>query len=224
MTLGFLKDSRTLWRAREHYRYNKWKFYRYTSKRPTDERMALRTKWYKLYQEARDQRIRRGRQIAAATKSAGATHVSDSGLRMLMRFEGAVAYAYNDPLGYATFGVGHLLHKSAVTAADERAWGSRSNPKPERVMPVLREDIRTFEMGVLRTLTRPASQKQFDAMVSLAFNIGLGGFASSTVARQHNAGNREAAANAFMMWVHPSMLTGRRKAERSVYLGGMYPS
>lgn len=224
MTLKELKDSRALWQARESYRYAKWYFYRYTSKRPTDERMALREKWYTLYQEARDNRVRRDKQIAAATASAGVTHMSDAGLAMLIRFEGSIPYAYNDPLKYATFGVGHLLHKSPVTAADQVSWGSPTHPKPERVMPVLREDIKKFEQGVLKLLKKPASQKQFNAMVSLAFNIGLGGFERSTVLRQHNAGNRDAAADAFLMWDVPSMLRPRREKERLLYLGGNYPS
>lgn len=225
MSLKELKDSRTLWRTRELYRYGKWHFYRYTSKRPSDERMKLRAKWYASYQEAHDQRVRRDRQIKAATKSEGATKMSNKGLLMLMRFEGAIPYAYNDPLRYATFGVGHLLHKSPVTAADQRAWGSRSNPASQaRVMQVLREDIRKFESSVLKTLTKPASQKQFDAMVSLAFNIGTGGFASSSVARRHNVGDRDGAANAFLMWDKPSMLRPRREKERALYLGGDYPA
>lgn len=223
MTLKALKDSQSLWLAREKYRYAKWSFYRYKSKRPTDEKMKMRAKWYTLYQEAHTQRVLRDKQIAAWTPE-HATRTSDAGLRMLMRFEGAIPYAYNDPLRYATFGVGHLLHKSPVTSADERTWGSKAHPKPERVQPVLREDIRKFEQGVLKLLKKPASQKQFDAMVSLAFNIGLGGFADSTVLRQHNAGNRGAAADAFLMWDKPSMLRPRREKERALYLGGSYPA
>jgi lysozyme len=41
---------------------------------------------------------------------------------------------------------------------------------------------------------------QFDAMVSLAFNIGSRAFRSSTVLRQHRAGNYLAAGDAFLMW------------------------
>src|SRR5690349_4997661 len=58
-----------------------------------------------------------------------------------------------------------------------------------------------FEPGVLSALQgAPVSQPQFDAMVSLAWNIGVGGFGKSSVARYHRAGNYQAAADAFRLW------------------------
>jgi lysozyme len=58
----------------------------------------------------------------------------------------------------------------------------------------------------------------FDACVSLAFNIGADGFARSTVAREIRAGNKRAAADAFLNWSHPSELRDRRRRERSLFL------
>jgi hypothetical protein len=64
-------------------------------------------------------------------------------------------------------------------------------------------------------------------MVSLAFNIGLGGFRTSSVLRAHKAGNTSAAANAFGLWnkatvdgklVEMPGLTRRRAAETALYL------
>ncbi|NIJ18483.1 GH24 family phage-related lysozyme (muramidase) [Sphingomonas naasensis] len=68
----------------------------------------------------------------------------------------------------------------------------------------------------------PTKPGQFDAMVSLAYNIGLGNFASSTLLRLHRAGNFEGAAAQFARWnkaagrVLPG-LTKRRAAERALY-------
>lgn len=62
------------------------------------------------------------------------------------------------------------------------------------------------------------TENQFIAMVSLAFNIGVNGFQRSTVARQHNAGNYQDAADAFMLWVIPPELRDRREIERALYL------
>jgi lysozyme len=68
---------------------------------------------------------------------------------------------------------------------------------------------------------------QFDAMVSLCFNIGGHSFRTSTVLRQHRAGNHLAAGDAFLMWdkdhqdgqlvVVPGLLK-RRQIERAYYL------
>ena len=72
------------------------------------------------------------------------------------------------------------------------------------------------------------TQDQFDAMVILAFNIGAGNFARSTVLRNHHAGNKGAAAGAFALFnkghVHGVLvtlagLTKRRADEAAIYLG-----
>jgi hypothetical protein len=73
--------------------------------------------------------------------------------------------------------------------------------------------------------TPNATQEQFDAMTSLAYNIGTAGFAKSTVAARHNMGDFEGAAAAFLMWnksqgkVLP-VLERRRAQEAGVYLNG----
>jgi lysozyme len=82
----------------------------------------------------------------------------------------------------------------------------------------LANDLHIIEKGILAALKRPASQGEFDAMVSLAFNIGLGAFRSSSVVRYFNRGQITLAANAFLAWdraggrVLPD-LQRRRKAE-----------
>lgn len=68
----------------------------------------------------------------------------------------------------------------------------------------------------------PTSQSQFDAMVSLADNIGLAAFKSSTVLRQHRAGQYGLAAVAFGLWNKQAGavlagLTRRRAAEAVIY-------
>jgi lysozyme len=65
-------------------------------------------------------------------------------------------------------------------------------------------------------------QHQFDAMVSLCFNIGQGGFAGSTVAREAKAGRTQAAGDAFRKWGNPSILKPRRERERTLFLTGRY--
>ena len=83
------------------------------------------------------------------------------------------------------------------------------------------------EKGVTKALTRAATQAQFDAMVSLTFNIGLYAFQTSTVLRQHNAGNFKDAGVAFVMWnkitiegvlTYSEGLNNRRLREKALYL------
>lgn len=68
----------------------------------------------------------------------------------------------------------------------------------------------------------PTKQNQFDAMCSLAYNIGTNGFAKSTVLRKHKAGDYLGAARAFLMWNKNDGkvmrgLTRRRLAESDLY-------
>ena len=78
------------------------------------------------------------------------------------------------------------------------------------------------------------SQDQFDAMVSLAYNIGMKNFARSSVLRAHKAGDYDAATAAFGMWnkitdpitkklIVNRGLTIRRAAEASLYHGPAAP-
>jgi hypothetical protein len=64
----------------------------------------------------------------------------------------------------------------------------------------------------------PLTQGQFDALVSLCFNIGGSGFRKSTVVRRLNEGNYRGAADAFLMWNKPPEIMGRRRSEYKQFL------
>ena len=153
----------------------------------------------------------------------GAKHMSAKGREFLIREEGVRRYAYNDPAGHATFGVGHLIHLGPVTAADRLKWGTRENPKPMSLVDdVLREDLKRFEAAVRNSVKVPLKQREFDALVSLSFNIGVAGFQGSTVVRELNQGHRYRAGKAFLMWRRPEILLPRRKRERKLFRRGKY--
>ena len=86
-------------------------------------------------------------------------------------------------------------------------------------------DLAHLGHGVREALEGAAArQGQFDAMVSLAYNIGLKAFAGSTVLRRHRAGDYDGAADAFLMWVKQkgrtlNGLVRRRAAEAAIYRG-----
>jgi lysozyme len=141
--------------------------------------------------------------------------LSKAGLAALSVEEGLVLHPYNDSAGNATIGVGHLIHLGPVTAADQARYRGFTRAQ---AIALLANDVAKFETAVNRTITKPMLQGQFDAFVSLAFNIGTGGFATSTTARRFNAGDRTGAANAFLLWSHPPELMGRRKRERAMFL------
>ena len=58
MSLASTKTKRNSWKRKESYRYNRWRFHRFTTKNT-----KLRSKWWKLYQEARDKRVALDKEI-----------------------------------------------------------------------------------------------------------------------------------------------------------------
>lgn len=94
-------------------------------------------------------------------------------------------------------------------------------------------DLATFEDGVTRLIgSAPTSQHQFDALVCIAYNIGLDedadtiaeGLGDSTLLRKHKASDYEGASRAFLSWRfndgrEMKGLLHRRKAEKALYRG-----
>lgn len=126
--------------------------------------------------------------------------------------EGCVLKAYRDSVGVWTIGVGHT--------------GRMSRPlvSPGMVITLgqadafLAADLAPTEAAINACVTVPVTQNEFDALVSLTFNIGVTGFRGSSVLRQLNQRNYTAAANDFLMWDIPAVLIGRRRSERAQFL------
>ncbi|HET8653398.1 MAG TPA: lysozyme [Gaiellaceae bacterium] len=173
------------------------------------------------YKRARAVRRRLDAQIA---RLQSAKQASGKGLAFLIAEEGFVPWAYNDPANHASFGVGHLLHRGPVTAADRAQWGTKAKPKPRALVErVLREDLASrYEPAVCEAVKRPVKPHQFDALLSLCFNIGTGGFKQSTVVRRLNEGDFAGAADAILMWSKPPILAPRRRRERELFLNAKY--
>jgi len=131
---------------------------------------------------------------------------------------GCALVAYRCPAGVWTYG-----------------WGETDGVRPgatctkEQADRWLLEDLEERVAAILELCTVPPSPNELGAFVLLAYNIGLEAFARSTVLRQHNAGNRAAAARAFSLWNkarNPATgqlevlngLTSRRAREASLYL------
>jgi lysozyme len=141
--------------------------------------------------------------------------INDKGKALIKSFEGLRLDAYRDAVGILTVGYGstgpHV--KSGMTIT------------PGEAERLLDSDLARFETGVTAMLTGvPTTEDEFSAMVSLAFNVGLGKFATSTLLKRHKAGNKTGAANAFLSWVYAggkklNGLMRRREAERDLYLG-----
>ena len=121
---------------------------------------------------------------------------SDNGINILKQCEGCVKrnerhVIYDDKTGKpvntneplpngATIGYGHLIKSG------ENFTKGISEAKATEL---LRADIATAERAVRDNITVPLSQNQFDALTSLAYNIGTKNFANSTVVNYINNPN-----------------------------------
>lgn len=136
-----------------------------------------------------------------------AMQTSPLGRRMIEGFEGFKATAYRDIRGILTIGFGH-------TGCDVFVGRQVSQAEADAMLTT---DLRRAELAVNTACKRQPNQNQFDAMVSLAYNVGASGFMNSTLVTQFNMGNDERASEAIMMWCHPVALTDRRNTERELF-------
>lgn len=146
-----------------------------------------------------------------------AARTSTAGLHLITRFEGVVLRYYNDPVGFCTVGVGHLVRRSGCSRSELNTRVSAT-----RAMTILRADVGRFERAV-RAIGVDLNQNRFDALVSLAFNCGEGAIGpGSTIHRKLKAGDYDGAADAFMLWTKaggrtlPGLVT-RRRTERALF-------
>lgn len=116
---------------------------------------------------------------------------SPTGRRLIERNEGCRLRAYKDAVGIWTIGYGH-------TGSDV---GPRTVIMQSEADELLAQDLAKFENYVIN-YCKPAvpNQAQFDAMVSLCYNIGPANFKKSAVLRYFRKGDYAAAANAFSSW------------------------
>lgn len=153
---------------------------------------------------------------------------SDKAVKMIKHHEGVRLKPYRCPARLWTVGVGHVIdpahgrvkYEDRMQLAIPPGWDRTLTN--EEVDSILRADLNRFERGVLRLCPGVASQGQFDALVSFAFNVGLGNLQRSTLRMKHNRGDYEGAAAEFLKWskaggrVLPGLLK-RRKDEAALY-------
>ena len=138
---------------------------------------------------------------------------SAAGLKAIMQREGVRLGAYRDSRGLLTIGCGHLTN-------DYFRVSPGMVISQQKAMDLLAHDLGQVEATINAVLPNVALQQyQFDALASLGFNIGCGGLSHSSVAHFCRQRQFVQAGDAFLMWVHPPELRGRRESERRQFLG-----
>ena len=143
--------------------------------------------------------------------------ISRTGIELIKKWEGVRLKAYRCSAGVLTIGYGHTSAAGAPQVTEGMTISQQDADD------ILGRDLVKYEAAVQNTLTRSANQNQFDACVSLCFNIGPAAFAKSSVARRFNEGDAMGAADAFRFWnkAGGKVITGlvrRRDDERALFL------
>lgn len=120
--------------------------------------------------------------------------INAAGANLITKSEGIRLTAYFCPAGVPTIGRGHtkgitdqmVRDKYTITIAEEQA--------------LFHEDMMEWENAILSMLVRKPNENQLAAFISLAFNIGLEGFRSSTVRKAFERGDDQSAYRAFSLW------------------------
>lgn len=142
---------------------------------------------------------------------------SPSGVDLICNFEGKRLKAYDDGVGVWTIGFGTTIYPDGVrvkkgdicTEAQARSY--------------MQNDLKKFELAVNNAVIVPLNQNQFDALVSLVYNIGTNAFKNSTLVKKLNAKDYKGAADQFDVWVNAGGnrmqgLVNRRAKEKALFL------
>jgi len=142
-------------------------------------------------------------------------HITHNGLNLIKRFEGFSATIYTCPAGYPTIGYGHVVK-------DHEKEEFKNGISQEQAENLLSQDVQEAEMGVLRLITSPLTDSQFDALVSFTYNLGSGALQRSTLRWKVSREEHADAPAEFMKWVWAGGrklkgLVRRRQAEAMLY-------
>ena len=143
--------------------------------------------------------------------------VSNKGVDLICEFEGKRLAAYDDGVGVWTIGFGTIKYPNGVRVK------KGDTCTIEQAKEYMRHDLIEFEYTVNSSVKVPLNQNQFDALVSLAYNIGSNAFKSSTLVKKLNTGDYQGAADQFNVWVNAGGkrmqgLVNRRDREKLLFL------
>ncbi|SDE35572.1 lysozyme [Paraburkholderia lycopersici] len=151
-------------------------------------------------------------------------HISEPGKEFIKGWEGVYydgskihTYYYDDSKGYCTVGWGHLIGESSCKANGYVAMSSMITVTEARAL--FDQDVAVFEGRVKNAISVPLYQNEYDALVSLAYNMGGLGKAPS-LCRKLNSGDYTGAPVEFLDIENKT----RREREHDMFCQNIYNS
>lgn len=142
--------------------------------------------------------------------------MSANGLHFLANEEGCILHPYKDAVGIPTIGIG-------ATYWEDGTRVKMTDPPitMERALLLFKNILSHYEITVWSNTRDDINQHQFDALVSICYNIGVNGFKNSTLLKRVNLNPQdETIRQAFLMWKNAGgkpILLGRRIREANLY-------
>lgn len=145
--------------------------------------------------------------------------ISKNGIFEICSYEGVCLRPYFDSVGVITIGFG-----STVTEIPNlKNWDKEKYITMQEAYDIFSGSLGLYERAVTNHLIVDIVQTQFDALVSLCYNIGTSGFSNSTLIRKINQkASPDEIRKAFLMWNKPKEILGRRTKEANLYQTGIY--
>ena len=142
---------------------------------------------------------------------------SPRGLERIKDFEGFSSTSYLCVAKIPTIGWGNTFYEDGTKV---KLGDQISKTDALKLLEVVAN--RDFADKIFPSIKVKVSQSQFDAMVSLAYNIGAGAFLKSTLLKKVNAGDFIGASEEFLKWNKSGGkellgLTRRRKREQDLF-------
>jgi lysozyme len=143
--------------------------------------------------------------------------VNAEGYALLKKFEGCVLKAYKCPAGVWTIGFGNTFYEDGTKVKEGDVITQ------QRADELAKNVVDKFAVSIRAMIKQPLNENQFSACVSLAYNIGTGGFKKSSVLRKLNVNPTDPTiADSFRLWnkgggVILKGLVRRREAEIALY-------
>ena len=131
--------------------------------------------------------------------------INQATIDLVKRWEGFKADAYRCPAGVWTIGYG--ITAGAGIGVDPKPGMRVTEAQAERH---LAQALERFAAQIRPSITAPINENEFGAFLSLAYNIGAGGFRGSSALRHFNAGDKARAAAAIKLW-NKATVNGKRQ-------------
>jgi lysozyme len=144
--------------------------------------------------------------------------LDENGYKLIQGFEGLSLVPYLCSAKVATIGYGNTFYPSGKKVTMQDAPISLATAKW-----MLKETADKFAADVDKMIKANINQNQFNAIVSIAYNIGLGGLAKSSLLKKVNANPSDPTIrNSFLIWNKAGGrvldgLTKRRTKEANLY-------